>query len=317
MNKQMTLFFCMILCCLMLVGCSNGNPNTPVQNENTYKVYFTNGEETMLVETTYQAKSTEPGALIEELAEAMSIVPASGAYKKVRPEDMNIFERYLLTRSGTLILYYDDTYHNLKGTTEVLYRAAVVKTLCQIEGVEGIEIYVNDEPLTTEAGTAVGVMVADDFLDNTFGELSFSQTMVVSLYFATASGDALREVRINTVYDGSYSLERMVVEQLLKGPTVITGLEEGLVQDTLPAQTSINRVSVRDGVCYVDFSEDFLSKRPEITDQATIYAVVDSLTSLEDIAGVQFLIDGQTRENYFSIKNFDGVFERSEDLILK
>ncbi len=309
----------LLLLALVLGGCMDSTPvTTPDElKEGDYLVYYTNGEETMLIPTTYHAENTEVNALIRELTRAMNTVPPNGAYKKVRPEDMNLFVRSLLTRSGTLILYYDETYYNLKDTTEVLYRAAVTKTLCQIDGVEGIEIYVQDEPLTDENGSPVGTMVADDFLDNTFGELSFNQTMVILLYFATPDGNGLREVPVNVVYDGSFSMERLVVEQLIKGTGQITGLKEGLVQDAIPPETVVNKVTLRDGVCYVDLNEAFLNKIPEISDQVTIYSVVDSLTSLDTVLGVQFLIEGQTRDSYFGIKGFDSVFERNEDLILR
>ena len=313
------LFAWILLAALLLTGCSgtDGVTTPEALGENDYLVYFTNGEETMLIPTVYHAEQTSVNGLIRELTRAMNTVPANGAYKKVRPEEMNLFIRSLLTRSGTLILYYDETYYTLKGTTEVLYRAAVTKTLCQIEGVEAIEVYVNEEPLMDETGNPVGAMSADNFLDNTFGELSFSQTMVISLFFATQSGDSLREIPVSVVYDGSFSMERLVVEQLIKGPEVITGLKQGTVQNAIPPGSAVNKVTLRDGVCYVDLNEAFMNKIPEISDQITIYSVVDSLTSLDTVVGVQFLIDGQTRDSYFGIKGFDGIFERNEELIVK
>ena len=317
MKRRLTAVLLLVV--LAFCGCSaNHSAVTPDSlKENEYLVYFTNGEETMLIPTRYQAESTDSADLIRELTEAMNTVPANGAYKKVRPEDMNLYVRSLMTKSGVLILYYDDTYYNLKDTSEVLYRAAVTKTLCQIKGVEGIEIYVNEEPLADENGTPVGTMKTEDFLDNTFGELSFSQTMVISLYYATPSGNNLREVDVNVVYDGSISLERLIVEQLIRGPEAINGLPENYVVNAIPSGTAVNKVTVREGVCYVDLNDAFMNKIPAISDLVTVYSVVDSLTSLDSVIGVQFLIDGQPRETYFGIKGFDGIFERNNNLIVK
>ena len=58
-------------------------------------------------------------------------------------------------------------YLTMNVVTEVLYRAAVVKTLTQIAGIEGVSFQVAGTPLSDQKGNAVGVMTNDSFVENT------------------------------------------------------------------------------------------------------------------------------------------------------
>lgn len=51
-------------------------------------------------------------------------------------------------------------------TTEVLTRAAVVRSLTQIPEVEYVMITIAGEPLMDMAGNPLGIMTADMFVDN-------------------------------------------------------------------------------------------------------------------------------------------------------
>ena len=93
---------------------------------------------------------------------------------------------------------------------------------------------------------------------------------------------------------------------------------EGPVQDdlrpVLPKGTVLNKVTIRDGICYVDFNEKFLEKQEGITPEVTVYAVVNSLTELSNVYKVQFLINGATKKNYGSL-DFSQTFERNLEIV--
>ena len=51
-----------------------------------------------------------------------------------------------------------DSYKDMPLASEVLLRAAVVQTLVQIAGVDYIDFFIEDEPLTDRNGNLIGYM---------------------------------------------------------------------------------------------------------------------------------------------------------------
>ena len=89
------------------------------------------------------------------------------------------------------------------------------------------------------------------------------------------------------------------------------------MQATIPSGTKVNKISVKDNTCYLDLSSDFLDKRDNISDEVTIYSVVNTLVKLSNINKVQFSIDGEQVLLYNDSINFGEPFERNLDLVLK
>ena len=60
-----------------------------------------------------------------------------------------------------LTIYFDVDYLNMKEVEEVLCRAAVVRTMTQISGIDCVSFYVDEKPLTDVNGKMVGTMYAE------------------------------------------------------------------------------------------------------------------------------------------------------------
>ena len=86
------------------------------------------------------------------------------------------------------------------------------------------------------------------------------------------------------------------------------------MQSVIPKGTVLNKVSIQDGICYVDFSEEFMKISEGISPEVTIYSVVNSLTELSNVHKVQFLIDGTIQKTYGNLE-FASYFERNLDII--
>ena len=104
----------------------------------------------------------------------------------------------------------------------------------------------------------------------------------------------------------------MVLERLIEGPYAVEGLTG--MMDTLPEGTVVNKVSTKDGVCYVDFNDKFLNKRSDVTEEATIYSIVNSLVELSNVNKVQITVNGETKKVYTSI-DISGMLERNLEII--
>ena len=130
-----------------------------------------------------------------------------------------------------------------------------------------------------------------------------------TLYFANESGDKLVPESVNISYSSNIPVERVVVEQLIKGP-----LTED-VYPTIPAETKLISISTKDGICYVNLDNGFLSQGYDVTEAVPIYSIVNSLTSIPGVSKVQILINGETNLVYRESIRFDTIFERNLDII--
>lgn len=294
-----------------LVSCQRNRD----ENYDGYYIFGLDANETKVVFEKYSPVAESAEELVLEFLDKMSNEPEDIYMKKAIPDDVDI-DSYVLSEEGGLSLYFNSAYGNYTGVSEILRRAAVVKTLCQIPGVSDIQFYVSGQPLTTSKMDAIGLMRADDFIDNTGGEKSYKQNTTLNMYFANYKGTALVEVPVEITYDATIPLEQLAVEQLMKGPYSIEGVNKRSILPTIPEGTRLNKVTVRENTCYVDFSSEFLNKRKSITADVAIYSVVNTLVELSTVNKVQFSIDGEQVLEYSSSINFGEPFERNLDLVL-
>lgn len=74
------------------------------------------------------------------------------------------------------------------------------------------------EMLADSSGMAIGTMNADSFIENAGDEINAYEKVNLKLYYANEDGTGLvEENRRNVVYNSNISLEKLVVEQLVKG----------------------------------------------------------------------------------------------------
>lgn len=301
-----------VISLLALFGCSKNKVSEKAGEP--YDIYYCNSEETELVRVTYTTKETDARKLIVELMDALSKEPKTLRYKKVKPDVVELLT-FELNDDGQLTLHFSSQYSELSKISEILLRAAVVKTMCQIDGVDCVAVYVEDQPLMRSVDKTYGFETAQDFIDNTGRKTNFSQNVNMSLYFANEKGNALKEVDVSVTYDGTVSLEQLIIQRLIDGPDVIENIEEEAVKKTIPKGTVVQKTAIRDGICYVYLNKDFMNKLSDVTDEVVVYSIVNSLCEMSSINKVQFMIEGKTVPTYREMSGFDGFFERNLDLV--
>lgn len=281
-----------------------------------YYIFCVDSNETKVQYERYTPKNDDTEKLIQEFLDKMQRDPKDISMKKAIPDNVSVDE-YTLSDSGELTLYLDSAYGNYSGVNEILRRASIVKTLCQIPDVDSVQFYVAGQPLTDSNSNAIGFMTADTFIDNTGGEAVYQQSAVLNIYFASEDGESLKMVPVRIIYDATIPLEQMTIEQLIKGPDSIKGIDQKNILPTIPDGTVLNSVTVKEHTCYVDFSKEFLKKRDDILPEVAVYSVVNTLTELATVNKVQFSIDGEQVLLYNDVINFGEVFERNLDLVVE
>jgi len=274
----------------------------------SHQVYYVNNTDTKLVSVGYEAQSETAEGLLAELTKQLSVPAENPTYRAPLNEAVQLLEYRL--ENEQLTLYFGEGYSALTGVAEILTRAAIVKTLCQIPEVENIAFYVNGQPLMKNAEQPVGWMTASDFLDNTGAESSFSQVAYFTVYYANESGDKLKEAHLRMEYIGNKTQEQLVLEMLINGP--IEALPD--MRATLSEDVVINQIATKDGICYVDFNAKFLEKLPTVTESVAVYSVVNTLVELPNVRQVQITVNGETKKLYQSIA-LNTLLERKLELI--
>lgn len=292
---------------LIVLICACG-PQKEEEQKQTYKVYYVNNEETAVFSREYAAQETETPDLIDELLAQMTVIPERLEYRAPISGNVTLLKSVL--SEGQLTLSFDETYKELPVTTEVLVRAAIVRTMTQIDGVSYVSFQIKSEPLTDASGTVLGLMNADMFIDNAGNEINTYEKARLTLYLANESGDGLKKISRSVVYNSNISTERLIVEQLILGVQ-----ENEKAFPTINPDTKVISVNVKDGICYVDMDNVFLTQIYNVTPDVTIYSITNSLVELSNVNKVQISINGDTNVTYRENTSLAVVFERNLELV--
>ena len=303
-RKGITAFVLMIM--LFLAGaCAQKQDEQPGY---AYKVYYINSDETAIFSSEYSTQEEDQEALLKELLEQLGTVPEKLEYKA--PVSGAVKLRSYTINKDQLVLDFEESYRSQSATTEVLTRAAIVRTLTQIKGIQYISFQINSEPLTDALGSLVGVMSADLFIDNEGNEINTYERVKLTLYLANEEGNKLTTVTRSVVYNSNIPMERLILEQLIAGP-----LEGEKAYPTINQNTKIVSVNVKDGTCYVNLDNTFLTQTCPVSSEVTIYSITNSLAEQPGINKVQISINGDANVNYKENINLSTFFERNLELL--
>ena len=200
------------------------------------------------------------------------------------------------------------SYNEVPAVRKVLCEAAVVRTLCQLDGIASVSFSVDNVPLTDSSGVPVGMLMPDSFVENDGSMINTYERAQLHLFFAGADGQSLVEKVENVTYNGNISMDRVIVDSLIGGP------HSSDVFATVNPATRVNSVTTQDGICYVNLSADFLNKTTNASDEVMIYSIVNSLTDLGNINKVQILIDGDVNVKLGEY-DLSGLFERKLEMM--
>lgn len=288
---------------LLMAGCRKQQQ----VDESGYRIWYINQDETCLKYENKELQSKNEEGLLREMMEVMRETPTDDELKPVIPEDVKLLDFDF--EHNQLYLDFSPEYKKMPKVYEVLCRAAIVRTLGQIDGVEYVDFQVNGEPLTDLEGKEIGLMNEDQFIENAGEEINAYKTADLTLYFSNKAGDKLVEQRVAMEYNSNISLEKLIVEQLIAGPPF-----EG-AYPTIPSETKLLNISIKDNICYVNLDEGFLGTGYNVIESIPVYSIVNSLIENTDAQKVQISINGETNRMFRESINFDTIFEKNEGLI--
>ncbi len=310
-KKLIALLMVICTCATMLVGCSK------TSKEKGPYIYYLTAANDGIGQEKCDLKSDTVNGQIEEMIEGLSADPQSVELKRTIPSSVKMMDYEI--DDSTLVLYFNREYSDVGGYKEVLIRAAIVKTLLQIDGIDGISFYVAGSPLVDVNGSLVGIMTADTFIEDFSEDTKELAKATMALYFASADGQALVKRNVDVYYNTNVSMERLIVEHLLQGPE--NNNVSGNIIGTMPSDTKLKSISVNDGVCYVRFDSGFLNGNTAVSSKVMLYSIVDSLTELDSINKVQISVEtgSTTLDSQVQALGFElnTSYERDVSLVLE
>lgn len=305
-HKVLFLLGLMQLLAVLMAGCSSEEPQgTPID------ISYLNKNETKLVTETHYLTSTETKDMIVEVLTLLCSVPDNKELKATLTSGINIIT---YSYDGEqVIVSLGEKYRELSRTTEVLTRAALVRSLTNIPEVNYVMLTVNGESLTDASGNAIGIMTSDMFVNNAGAQVeTVNSTVTLRLYFANEEGSGLVAVNRELAHNADVSnvpMEKLVVEQLISGPV------NSETWPTISPDTKLVNITVRDNICYLTFDSAILTAVNNVTTDVTIYSIVNSLVELSNINKVQISIDGNKDGKFRDKYEASTVFERNLSLV--
>ena len=207
---------CQILIILLLLAFLSAGCGNRQEEDSKYKIYYLNNDKTKTIAVGCDVQGEERDDMIRNFLERLFMPTENLDYRQPVPEGVRL-DSWIL-EEGQLYLYFNSAYLDMDNLEEVLCRAAIVRTLIQVEGVDCISFYVGDAPLVDDEGKPIGLMTEESFIENPGEQINSIQTASITLYFSNSEGNALIQKVQEIHYSSNISLEKLVIEQLLKGP---------------------------------------------------------------------------------------------------
>ena len=283
-SRKVRAFFLAVLAVVFLQGCTD--KAVQEQGAGDYRIYCQNVTGTALDYRLYHTEETEMEPLVSELWGALCSTPDLAGRLSVVQSGITLMKTSYMTNN--LNLYFNSVVSGMDTVSQLLFRAAVVRTLTQIPDIDTITFFVDESPLTGAGYTPLGAQSASDYVDLIGRGLSASRKTTMVLYYANQSGTRLKTLERSIVYESSYSLERDVVDQLMKD------IPDRGCYATLPSTVHVISVNEKDGTCYLNFDSSFLTDVRPISGYTILYSVVNSLCELPGIQRVQFMVEGES-----------------------
>ena len=304
-KKDVSFLLVLLLAFGLLSGCGRGEQ----VKQSGFGLYYLSADKTDLVKVSAEKEGKTKEEQIKHVLDVLQ-KPKEESEDYQSPFIKDVSVKEFEVDGKQVDLSFNEKYRSLDTTEEVLLRAAVVKSLVQISGIQYVSFYIEREPLLRSDKMPVGLMSSEDFVQNVGSSLHFYQSTSLTLYFANKAGDGLVKETVNNVrYNSNISMERLVIEQLLKGPSSSGAYE------TLPANTKILSVSTKDQICYVNFDQELMNMKSNVKPEILIYSIVNSIVESGTAGQVQISINGESDIRFGQSVPLDQPLSRNLDLV--
>jgi germination protein M len=308
MKKARRILLCLLLC-LSLAGCGilpDGGSPEAAKEKKTY-IYYLNRKEDQLEKVNYTFKESDLDARIMEMIAMQAKKPSSKKLVNLLPEETAVLS-YKISDT-TLRLNLSDSYREMPLTRQILARGGLVRTFTQIDGIDSVLFTVDGRTMKDSSGQVIGPMSAENFVVNSDKTINSYQSVNMMLYFTDETGTKLVPEKRKVYFSSSEPVEKAVVEEILKGPSVSGHYA------VLDSGTNIISVMAHDGLCYVNFDNSVRNSPLSVREDVLVYAIVNSLVDTCKVRKVQFSVSGKNSGVIRNTMELSQQYKRNAELI--
>lgn len=286
MKKQIGLLLLVPLL-LLPAGCRREEPA-----RTAYDLYFQEadltysaGESPFRTETVYlyDAETDAAPRLAEALISELLKGPADETLKSTFPAGTTLLSLEIEGDRARVDL--SPSYESLSGVALTLADSAIAMTLSQVPEVSSVQITVRGRELAYREQPVLNLR---DILLTP--EEDVISTVEARLYFLNQEGRLTAAEQILDLYEGDTQVSAVAkaLEGRPEGRDLLSPLPEGF---------QVKSVWLEEDICYVNLSSALLEGLGESALQTALRALEDSLSSLEAVEEVRFLVDGEFRRD--------------------
>ena len=296
-----------LMLCLLAGGCSVEVQNDP-NTQSVYYLYDISADETQLEKVDYNPEETTAEYMLKDMMQQMNQKEDDVERISLLPDDVQM--NYSV-EGEVLVVNFNSQYTQMSKAREILVRAGVVKTFLQVPGISAVRFTVENQDLTDSKGESVGEMTADTFAEFSGNEPDAYCSTTFTLYFTDKDGQNLVKEQRTVRYRRSIPKERIVLEQLMKGP-----MEKGHYP-TIPENTEVLDVTIADRICYVAFDRVFSSYALDVSEKIPVYSVVNTLLDALEADKVQITVGASDKLDIFGQKmSLYRFYEKNDKLVV-
>ncbi|MDO5155677.1 MAG: GerMN domain-containing protein [Eubacteriales bacterium] len=306
--------FIFVLSMVLLTSCGESQEKqkekTKLKSNEIYVYYVNSDFSDVVKEKEVIEDQSDVVQIADDIMKSYQDFLATERMQSPLPAAMEYMNASYDEKHSKLHVRFQIMYDDVQADALLFAKICVVKTLLQLKDVEKVSIGLTDKAnLGEDTATVNEVFDEDSFVMSFNSNNGDTQKGNVILYFANEDGTALKEYHQSIEISNNMSLAALVVEHLIAGPK-----REGY-QAVIPESTTIRNILIKDGICYVDFSDEFYDTENPIRNDIIVYSIVNSLSELPTVSKVQFLKNGEKQAFFRETMPFDSLFERNLDLV--
>lgn len=206
------------------------------------------------------------------------------------PLPSNVEVRSVRLDNSILVIDFSKEYDVLQGISKTVANTCIVNTLVNFWSIESVTILVEGKLTTSQ------LKVRDIVLDE---PKIMTGEQVIMLYFPNENGDMLNPEEHKVFLRAEDLAEKVALQALIDGPQYVDR------SAIIPNGVILRSIYTDGGVCYVNFSKQFVENHKKIlsSERMILKSIVWTLTSIDYIDKVQILVEGQKQRafTYFDL----------------